>query len=219
MNRLPGFGQIKPRYDLEIRKRIAATPIGETVVMPIGDLPLDQARSIAKSFGGRKRFPILIFDAPDDRPGELCFKRVTEEEAKLSTYPEMDVLGIGESHLFKLPTPMHQRIRMAASIRNRRGQILLSCTLEAEGLRVTRHPLTEAEIAAHGFVQTPKRASKYGLEQLEHQSELRFTGMQFVETQRLRLAVSTKARLMGWKLRCRLQNDGTMVVTRLGDQA
>jgi hypothetical protein len=214
MDKLPGFGDIPPRYDLEIRKRIAAAQIGETVVMPIGDLPLDQARAIAKSFGGRRRYPVIIFDAPDDRPGELCFKRVTEDEAKSFAYPELDLLQIGQSHLFAAPKPMHQRIRMAASVRNRRGDVLLSCTLETGGLRVTRHPLTEAEIAAHGFIETPKRPSKYGLEQLEHLTELRFTSMQFVETQRLRLAVSTKAKIMGWKLRCRLQNDGTMVVTR-----
>jgi hypothetical protein len=200
-------------FELEIRRAIAKTEIGQTVVMPIGDIPLDRAKHIAKSFGGRKRFPVLIFESPEDRPGELCFKRVTAEEAKAHKYPEIDALKIGEYHVFKVPPPMHQRIRVAAHIRNRRGLVLLSCTVDPGGLRVTRHPLTPKEIEHHGIA--PK-TSKYGLESLETAHELRFNMPAYADQMRLRQAVSTKGRLMGWKLRCRLQDDGaTMLVVRL----
>lgn len=199
--------------EIKIRKRVALTPMGDIAVMPLEGMEHERARLCAIRYSRLKKYPIVVLT---EKPGQLSFKRVTADEAKTTTYPEMDLLKISDSHLFPVPRPMQQRVRMAASTRNRRGEVLLSCALEPGGIRVTRHPLTPDEIASRGIVAQAPKSSKYGLEKLSTQSELRFELAAYVDQMRLRQAVSTKGRLEGWRLRCRLQDDGiTLLVVRL----
>lgn len=199
--------------EIKIRKRVALTPMGDIATMSLDGMEYERAKLCALRYSRSKKYPIIILAA---KPGQLSFKRVTEDEAKTTAYPEIDLLQIGESVLFELPLPLHQRVRMAASTRNRRGVVLLSCSMEPGGIRVTRHPLTQNEIALHGIISQEPKASKYGLEKLATQRELRFELPAYVDQMRLRQAVSTKGRVEGWKLRCRLQDDGiTLLAVRL----
>lgn len=198
--------------ELEIRKKVKATPMGEVGMIDLGGMDYEQARLCALRYSRLKKLPITVLGSA---PDVLKFKRVTADEARTVTYPEMDLLKIGDSHLFELPRPLQQRVRMAASVRNRRGTVLLSCSVEASGIRVTRYPLTQTEIDAHGPIQEPQRASKYGLERLAAERELRFTPADHAELMRIRSSVSVKGKLTGWKLACRTQFDGSVTVTRL----
>ena len=200
-------------FDLEIRKKIKAAAIGEAFTMPYGQVTEEYAKQRAQAFSRAKKCPIVFLDGAP--AGHIAFKRVTPEEANPVLYPEMDCLKIGESHLYELPTPMHQRVRMSASVRNRRGEVLLSCTKEAGGLRVTRHPLTAEEIKRHGLLPEKQKTSKHGLERLETEREITLHPQTYAEIRALRVAVSNKGQLTGWKLTCRVQDDGSVLVTRL----
>lgn len=198
-------------FELEMRRKIIAAPLGQTVVMPIGRESMPRIRRLAKEFASAKNYPIVIIDSPDS----LCFKRVTKEEADQSKWPEMGKLEIGESHVYDVPVPMHQRIRMAASSKNRGGEVLLSCTREGSLLRVTRHPLTPDEINAHGVSKMPPRASKYGLERLETETEITLHPKDHAELLSIRALAHTKSKLTGWKLVTRVQIDGSLKITRI----
>jgi hypothetical protein len=202
--------------ELDVRKKVMSTPMGAVAELPLKGMAHEQAKLSAIRFSRAKKMPIRVLDS---NPDVLKFQRCTADEAKSKAYPEMDMLKIGESHLYEIPYPKFQAVRMAASTVNRRGEVLLSCTQEATGIRVTRHPLAAEEVAEHGLVAKPQRASKYGLEALETVRELTFNPADAAEVLRLRAAVSIKGRLMGWKLRCRLQDDGSMLVVRLGAAA
>jgi len=172
----------------------------------------EKAKSAAVRFSRAKGLPILVME---QQPGRLTFKRVTIEESKTVKYPEMDTLQIGQSHVFKVARPLHARVRMAASVRNRRGMVLLSCAQDGDFVRVTRHPLTEDEMNAHGPVLVVARASKYGLEKLETERELTFKPVDHRDLLRIRASVVVKGKITGWKLATRTQFDGSLTVTRL----
>lgn len=145
-------------------------------------------------------------------------KLIIERVGNLSTthrYGEMDGLAVGASHLFKVAIPEHAAVRRMASYRNRDGSgRVFRCTVDAGGLRVTRMPSTEAERQAVPLVEGVTRATKYGLERLETVGEIRFD-VSRQEQQRLRMAVHKFAVKMDWRIRCRLQDDGSMLVVRL----
>ena len=198
--------------ELDVRRKVMSAPMGEVAELPLIGMEHEQAKLSAIRFSRAKKMPIRVLDSP---AGILRFQRCTAEEAKAKAYPEMGMLEIGKSHLYEVAYPKFQAVRMAASAINRRGVVLLSCTQEAGGIRVTRHPLAAEEVAEHGLIAKPLRSSKYGLEALESVRELPFKPADTAEAMRLRAAVSIKGRLMGWKLRCRLQDDGSMLVYRL----
>lgn len=207
---------------LEIRKTIINLPFGESASLVLGDLPLEHAKDVALRFSRARKLPILIL--PSD-PGVLALRRVTQTEANPGKYPEMSALKIGESHLYEVPPPMFQRIRIAASNHNKTGLVLFSCRSEAQGLRVTRHPLTAEEIAAYGLIeptkkpapaqvaQVPKvrKPTKYALERLATESTLRFDIPRTAHGD-LRTRVTQYAMKHGLTLRCRVQDDGSMLV-------
>ena len=186
--------------------------MGAVASLVIGSYDYDKAKATAIRYARAKHYPIVILS---QQPGRLTFRRVTLEESKTVMYPEMDMLQIGQSHLFEVAKPVHQRVRMAASVRNRRGAVLLSCTTEGPFIRVTRHSLTTDEMKAHGPIAKPDRASKYGLENLATQRELHFKTTDFAEILRIRSSVAIKRKLTGWDLATRVQFDGTLIVTRL----
>lgn len=203
--------------ELEIRKLVATTAMGEVGSIRLTGIDYEKAKLTAIKFSRLKKYPILVLGS---KPDQLSIRRVTAEAAKTVMYPEMDTLEIGSSHLFELARPLHQRVRMAASARNRRGAVLLSCAQDGPFIRVTRHPLTTDEMKTHGPVQeVVTRSSKYRLERLETEREIRFRPENHAEVLRIRASVSTKGKLTGWKLACRSQFDGSMTVTRLDLQS
>lgn len=201
-------------YEIEIRKHILNSVPGKVVTLPIGHLEPAVARERAKSFARLKKVPIEILKSDTD----LSFRRLTEAEATATTYSAMDALEIGGSHLFEVPAPHHQRVRMAATARNRQGDVLLSCTREGSAIRVTRHPLKPAEIAAHGLLPIAARPSKYGLERLATESEIILAPATPAELRNMRVAASTKAINEGWKVVCRKLEDGRLKITRHRDE-
>lgn len=196
--------------EIEIRRKIKSTPPGATASAAIGHLSNDEAKACAEKFARAKKLPIDSITVED---GNLTFRRLTADEYDPKPYLRLDELQIGESRLFELPPALHQRVRMAASVRNRKGHVLLCCAREGDFIRVTRQPLTEAEIIEHGFAKTPERASKYGLERLADVREIRLQiGRNEYDT--LRNVAHRKANRTGWTIRCRIQDDGSMLVYR-----
>lgn len=199
---------MRNQNELNIRRAIIQMAVGETQTLPIGDTPPADAARLAIAFARNHKTPITADMTPDGM-------RITRVESwpRSSMYPELDALAVGESRLFDLPQAFHQRIRQAATVRNKTGEVRLSCAREGSGLRVTRLPLTEDEHAQCGPIQAPARPSKYELERLATMREIRFT-VAARDQHKLRLAVSHKAKSTGWPLRCRLQDDGSMLVYR-----
>jgi hypothetical protein len=201
-------------YELEIRKSIIAAKPGEVVTKPTGHVELLVAQERAKSFAKSKKVLIRILPSTD----ALKFERIDPATVARGNYAEMDDLAIGQSHFYEFPAPLHSRVRMAASARNRNGEVLLSCSREGGGIRVTRHPLTTGEIKDHGLIHVAPRQSKYGLERLATESEMLLEPATPMELRNMRVAVSTKAINEGWKLVCRKMADGRLKVTRHRDE-
>lgn len=193
---------------LEMRRAVVAMWVGDTVSLSFkGVTPGDTLRA-AIAFARAKARPI---EATIDG-GVVRVRRVAEWPNE-SMYRHIDALQVGESHLFDCPPSEHQLIRVAASHRNRQGNVLLTCNVEGQRLRVTRMPLTANEVAAHGPARTG-RVGKYDLDRLASQRELKFD-IDATEHRRLRVAVSQKAQAMGWTVRCHAQKDGSMLVYRI----
>lgn len=182
--------------------------------MPTGHVDLLVAQERAKSFAKSKKVLIRILPSTEG----LKFERIDPATVGRGTYADMDALAIGESHFYELPAPLHLRVRMAAAARNRNGDVLLSCSRENGGIRVTRHPLTPNEIKEHGLIDAAPRPSKYKLERLAQESEIILEPATPMEVRNIRVAVSTKAINEGWKLVCRKMADGRMKVTRHRDE-
>jgi len=114
--------------------------------------------------------------------------------------------------------PELQRIRLAASQYSTRHAMPVSCQLLEPGrLRVFRPDLVarapSPDRRAQALTSTRPRSDKYGLDRLADDRELRFT-VPPSEQNNVRQAVSAKARRTGWRIRCRLQDDGSMMVYR-----
>lgn len=192
----------------QVRKAIVALQIGQSTSLTVAGFTPDQVAKVAHKTAVARSTPITT--SIDN--GSLVVTRVDNWPVK-SGYPEIDKLAVGESHLFALPPRMHQRIRQMASFRNKQANVRLSCLTEADGIRVVRLPLTEDEkTSCVPFLAAPK-ASKWPMEGLERGERLVFT-VTPPEQHKLRLAATYKARTMGWTIRCRLQDDGSMLVYR-----
>ena len=206
---MPGFKRtMRNQEALEVRKTILALAVGKSSTSPTWGYPPSDVEAYARKFAKARGVHITTQQTP---PG-LVITRVSEPQ-RASAYPELEALAVGDSHLFELPREMHQRIRQVATLRNRTGAVRLSCSAEAAGIRVTRLPLTDDEKAACAPIQAPARPTKYDLGRLATEPRLTFA-IPASEQHRLRLACSQKAKAMGWAIRCRLQDDGTMVVYR-----
>lgn len=188
---------------------LALTEVGKSQTLVYdGGLP-DDAAAYAKQFAKRRRIYVTVVQTNNG----ITVTRIGAPEARKPVYPEIDALAVGGSHLFALPAAMHQRIRQAASFRNKAGDVRLSCTTEAGGIRVTRLPMGAEEQAACGPITAPVRASRWGLERLATEPELRIT-LTPADQNKLRLAATAKSKATGWTIRCRLQDDGAMLVYR-----
>lgn len=193
---------------LNIRRAVMRLTLNSPTAVDTPGMPPADAQAEAKRFAKARKIPV---DVKTTDTG-IILTRVDAEQ-RASIYPEIDALQIGASHFFDLPAPMHQRIRLAASNRSRTGKMRLSCARDGDGIRVTRLPMTEAEHQACASIDAVTRASRWGLEQLEHMPDMRFD-ITRQDHARLRLAANRKATQTGWTIRCRLQDDGAMLVYR-----
>lgn len=193
--------------EMEMRRgilRLSAT--GQSVTVP-GDFEIVAAK--AKSFGKAKGVPVHV------TPGEAgaIVTRIERVGRGVAAYPQIGTLEPGDSVLIDAPPSQHQRVRVTVSQFGARVGRIFSCTKTGDAITVTRID----GAAAHAVAQ-PVRVSRWGLERLATEPELRIT-LTPADQNKLRLAATTKAKATGWTIRCRLQDDGTMLVYRTDAEA
>lgn len=193
---------------LEIRRAIMRLNVNDSATLKLDGHPFSYIEAEAKRFAKARKLALRV----EQVESGARITRLVEAE-KITLYPEIDALEVGKSHLFELPPAFHQRIRVAATSRNRNGAVRLACTREGEHIRVTRLPMNDAEAAQAGPITVPKRQTKYELERLATQRSIRFD-IARPDQPKLRLAVSNYSLRTGWTIRCRLQDDGSMLVYR-----
>jgi len=193
---------------LNIRRAIMRLAVNESKTVRPVDISCDDYKAEAMRYAKVKRIGLSVVINGD----AVTMTRLIEVQ-KPSLYPEIDRLEVGRSHLFELGPALHQRIRLAASNRSRQGLMRLTCTREGDAIRVTRLPITEDEAVSCGPIAAPERTTRWGLERLADTRELRFE-VERKDQGKLRLAATRKAMMTGWTIRCRLQDDGTMLVYR-----
>lgn len=197
---------------LTVRRAIVQLKIGDQTTIKHPSATAEAITAEATRFGKARRMALQI----EPMDGAIKVTRLAETP-RVNLYPELDALEVGASHLFNLPPAMHQRIRLAASSRSRSGMVRLSCSREGDAIRVTRLPMTEDEAASCPQLSMTERSTKYGLERLSTESQLRFE-ISRLDQAKLRLAAHRMSIKTGWMIRCRLQDDGSMLVYRT-DQA
>ena len=188
---------------LDLRRRIVRLAIPGDSFTFAGDFELVKAGAL--QFSRAKRIPVRI--EPSD--GGAVITRVDADQAGSVRYPAFGKLQPGESELISVSPQEHQRVRLFASYFGRKTGATFRCTKVDDGIMVTR-------IDGTAEAQQPARVSKYDLGRLATQREIRFD-LERAEHHKLRIACSTKARTTGWAIRCRLQDDGSMLVYRVGD--
>lgn len=193
---------------LEVRRQMLKLTIGDAVVIQIPGVEDGDLQSYIRTFAKAKGLLVTVAVTAD---GVSVTRNETIDRATL--YPEIDRLAVGESHVFEIPPRLHQRIRQAATFRNRSGSVRLSCLTEAGGIRVVRLPIDDAERADHGPVSLAVRPKKWDLDGLADGKRLRFD-IPPPHHHKLRLAATQKGKVTGWTIRCRIQDDGSMLVYR-----
>lgn len=194
---------------LDLRRRLAKLPMGHSSTFLYANTDPKDVAKAAKSYGRIKSKPVRCTVTA----GGVLIERVATWDNN-SMYACIDALVVGQHHDFDVLPEKHAGIRLAASHRNRAGIVRLSCTrMPANVMRVTRLPLTTDEKIEHAIPLGDLRQTKYGLERLATLREIQLT-VAPPDHHKLRLAASHKAKVMGWSLRCRLQDDGTMLVYR-----
>lgn len=194
--------------DMDLRRLMVQMQIGQSETVAVDGVEPGELRTRVLRVARLKAKPIKVTDTEDG----VLVERVSAWP-ELTIYESIDRLQVGESYLFRLPAAAHQRIRVAASARSRTHQVALTCTREGDYLRVTRLPISETEAAACGPIAIPARASKWPMDGLARGERLTFT-VAPAEHHKVRLAASRAGKLNDWVVRCRLQDDGTMLVYR-----
>lgn len=194
---------------MSVRRAVLRLVVEQPAEIRVAGMSAAEIRAEVEAFAKARRMAVVMADLPDG----VTAKRL-EAIPRGSLYPEIDALTVGQSHTFKLPRSQHQRIRLMAANRNRLGLVRLACNADADGnLCVTRLPVTNAEAATCPPLATPERPTTYDLQRLAKVAELRFA-IARADHVKLRTAASREAVKRGWTIRCRLQDDGTMLVYR-----
>lgn len=184
--------------DIEIRRAVMLATTGNPSTYPAPADEHARIRNLAQDFARSKLIKLDV-----QSQGDALIMNAVGRLTSTAKYSEADDLDIGESITFEVPPREAQNVRSLMSYRGRRDGRLYQCTNVPGGVKVTR---LEAQAAA------PK-ASKYGLERLETEKQLRID-VPRADHHKVRLAAHRKACQTGWVIRCRLQDDGTMVVYR-----
>lgn len=188
---------------LDIRRRIVrlAHP-GQTATVTG---PFDQIEKEASSFGKSRKMQIRITQTD----GGALIERLPDLPAARHAYPEIAALEPGQNVLLDVPPISHQRVRVTASQTALRLGTTYRCMREGDAIRVIRTDGMDPDANA----ALPIRATKYNLDRLTTEPKIVFE-VERQERARLRSACSAKSAQTGWTIRCRLQDDGTMLVYR-----
>jgi hypothetical protein len=205
---------MKSSDQLDLRQRLAKLPVGHSSTFFYSSTDPKDVMKAAKSYGRIKSKPVRCTVTA----GGVVIERTAEWDNN-SMYACLDALAVGEHHDFAAPPEKRTGIRLAATHRNRAGVVRLTCTIRPDDvMRVTRVPLTTIEKAEHVVQHGEVRTTKYGLERLAMLREIQLT-VAPADHHKVRLAATHKAKVMSWSLRCRLQDDGTMLVYRTDAEA
>ena len=127
---------------------------------------------------------------------------------------DLDRLAHVDELTFNLPRAEHQNLRVAAARAAAKNGWPLKCSIQPDGsMRVIRADKLTEDSAPAGPIAAPKRQTKYGLDRLSTEPRLTFT-LPRADHSKLRMAVSSFSAKTGWVIRCRLQDDGTLLVYR-----
>jgi len=198
---------------LRIRRAMMRLALNTPIAIDVPGMSPEAIQDEAKRFAKTRRIPVEVKLTATG----ITARRI-EADVKPSVYPELDALKVGQSHLFDLPPAMHQRIRLAASNRSRMGSVRLTCSRDGDGIRVTRLPMTDEERQACTNIDAVTRTSRWGLERLQTEREMRFD-IDRRDHQKLRMAAHQFNVKRDWRIRCRIQEDGSMLVYRVDEQA
>lgn len=145
-------------------------------------------------------------------PGKLILTKTGDLPSAVK-YSEIDLLEVGQSHLFELPVSEHPAIRSSVTYRTKKTGRLYRCTAEDGALRVTRMPATAEERATCPPIETAKRQTKYAMDRLADVPEIRFD-VPRIEHDKIRLSAVRASVKHGWKISCQAQADGSIIVFR-----
>lgn len=200
---------------IELRKKIMTMRVGDVFECKFKGADHAQVSKAAKQFARAREMPIdirevdgrTVIERMQQWPGR---GRPTTEAAR-----KIAAMVPGDSITFDVGSAKHQAIRLLASARNKLGEVRVRCSAEGAAIVVSCFPADHVPTKAAEEKPAPApRRSKYGLERLETERELVLTPVRFQDVGAMRLAVSTKARTMGWRLSAHLRDDGTLLVTR-----
>lgn len=189
---------------LEARRAVVRTKPGETGSVSTGKFHPPEFERALVDFARKRNNPIRVI-SNDQRV--ITFERLHSTAGQMAPrldYAPMDALQVGESYLFDIPPAQFTRVRMSASVRNRSGNVLFSCSAEPGGIRVTRHELGSET----------KRTSKWGLDRLETEPRITVTLDEPKQRQALSVAVHAFSIRRGWRLTTRSLPDGTVLIFR-----
>lgn len=175
------------------RKMLALTNQGDSFEV-LGDYSLIEAT--ARQFSKSRGIPVRV---EASEAGAIIIKINAKPQS--GAYPQIANLKPGESITIAEPAQNHQRIRVAASQFGKKVGVKFCCSSVGDAVLVTR-------LAA----DTPK-ASRWPMDGLANGLRLTFQ-VTPAEQNKVRLAATYKSKMTGWTIRCRLQDDGSMLVYR-----
>ena len=187
---------------LELRRKLVKLDLPGATVDALGTFELISAA--ARKFGRGRGIPLQI----DPIEGGARITRLAEKQKGTHAYPEIAQLPPGQSVLLDVPPLSHQRVRVTASQTATRLGRTYRCMREGDAMRVIRTDGIPADAIA-----VPTRATKYDLDRLATGERLTFE-IAPADHHKLRAACTFKGKQTGWTIRCRLQDDGTMLVYR-----
>lgn len=194
----------KPAFDpLDLRRKLIRLAEPGDSVEFAG--PFDLIDAEVRRFSRGRGIPFDIEQAD----GGARITRKQKKPKGMHAYPEIAELKPGESVLLDVPPISHQRVRVTASQTALKTGATFRCMREGDAIRVIRTDGIDSRAAA----ALPARPTKYDLDRLATGARLTFD-VAPADQFKLRSACSFKAKQTGWAIRCRLQDDGTMLVYR-----
>lgn len=219
--------RLAPEPRVNIGETLDAIGVGESKLL---DIPPSSHQRYRQAASIRGRSGAVMFSCT--REGDsLRITRlpVTDEERQrhpvASTPQRQTKYGLERlAHVAEITVAVLPReelyVRHMASLTKKRTGWPISCQLMPGGMmRIYRTDKAERiNPASQEPRKLPAKPTKYGLDRLATQRQIRIEATP-AERANLRVAASQKAKIMGWTLRCRLQDDGSMLVYRTDAQA
>ena len=197
------------RIDLDTRRAVRKLTVSTSSVLLSPDDKHTLLKGQIEDYARSQRIAVKV----SSEPGKLILTKTGDLLSSVK-YSEIDILEIGQSHVFDRPVSEHPSIRSSVTYRTKKTGRLYRCTAIDGALRVTRIPATESENAAYPSSFTNEsRPTKYGMGRLADVAELRFD-VPRIEHDKVRLAAVRASVRYGWKISCRAMGDGSIVAFR-----